>query len=103
MKYPKLFEPFRIGSTVFRNRIFASATGITDYSFDGAFSDAAVAYFERKAQGGAAAVAIGECDVDPVNGGRGPGPCIDLSSFSIVGGLCRLSSAITGHGAVASP
>ncbi len=103
MKYPHLFQPFRIGSTVFRNRIFASATGITDYSFDGAFSDAAVAYFERKAQGGAAAVAIGECDVDPVNGGRAPGPCIDLSSFGIVGGLCRLSSAITGHGAVASP
>ena len=103
MKYPHLFEPLRLGSTVLRNRIFASPTGLSDYSFDGAFSDAAVAYYARKAQGGAAAVGIGECEIDPKGGGKSTGLCVDLSSFGTVAGLWRLASAITAAGAVASP
>ena len=103
MKYPHLFEPLRLGSTVLRNRIFASATGLSDYSFDGAFSDAAVAYYARKAQGGAAAVAIGECEIDPQGGGKSTGLCVDLSSFGTVAGLWRLANAITAAGAVCSP
>ena len=103
MKYPHLFEPIRLGNTVLRNRIFASATGLSDYSFDGAFSDAAVAYYARKAQGGAAAVAIGECEIDPKGGGKSTGLCVDLSSFGTVAGLWRLANAITAAGAVCSP
>ena len=103
MKYPHLFEPVKLGSTVLRNRIFASATGLSDYSFDGAFSDTAVAYYARKAQGGAAAVAIGECEIDPKGGGKSTGLCVDLSSFGTVAGLWRLANAITAAGAVCSP
>ena len=103
MKYPRLFEPLKLGGTVFRNRIFASATGLSDYSFDGGLSDAAVAYYARKAQGGAAAVVIGECEIDPKGGGKSTGACVDLSSFGTVSALWRLASAINGHGAVASP
>ena len=103
MKYPRLFEPLKLGGTVFRNRIFASATGLSDYSFDGGLSDAAVAYYARKAQGGAAAVVIGEWEIDPKGGGKSTGACVDLSSFGTVSALWRLASAINGHGAVASP
>ena len=100
--YPKLFEPFRIGNAVFRNRIFASATGHIDYNYDNTLTAEAVAYYERKAIGGAAAVVIGECQINPATGGRG-GACIDLSSFSAAKGLCGMAAAISGHGAVASP
>ena len=101
MKYPHLFEPFRIGSTVYRNHIFASPTGITAYSHDGGFSDAGIAYYERKAMGGAAAVCIGECQIDPAHGGR-PGATVDLGKMNTVSAMSRLAAAINGHGAAAS-
>lgn len=100
--YPNLFSPVQVGNVVFRNRILASATGHIDYNYDNTLTDAAVAYYARKAQGGAAAVVIGECQINPADGGRG-GACIDLSNFGSVKGLYRLASAINGYGAVASP
>lgn len=101
MKYPHLFQPIVIGKTVFRNRIFASPTGVLDMTTDNFPTEEAAAYYELKALGGAACVTIGDSGIDPKYGlphqrqinlydpdGRGP--------------LVNISRAITRHGAVAS-
>ncbi len=38
MNYPHLFEPIRVGDTLFRNRIFSSPTGSPDVTLEGIFS-----------------------------------------------------------------
>lgn len=68
LKYPNLFKPIRLGSVLYRNRIFASPTGYLDLERAGLGKDtlppAAADYYGRKAAGGAAAVCVGECMVD---------------------------------------
>ena len=57
LKYPHLFEPIQLAGTFFKNRLFASPTGFQDLDGQGVLSEAAAAYYERKAMGGAASVA----------------------------------------------
>ena len=67
-RYPNLFKPLRLGNTYFRNRIFSAPTGLLDLTPQFTSSFDHMAYFERKAKGGAASVNIGEsfvCDYDP--------------------------------------
>ena len=71
-KYPNLFRPIVLGNTLFRNRIFASPTGIMAQDRFGILPPEAVSYYERKAKGGAASVAIGMCVVDSEFGTMGP-------------------------------
>ena len=101
MKYPHLFTPLQVGNALFRNRIFSSPTGHVDTSLDGEPTDRMIAYYARKALGGAASVAIGECCVDRARGRRGSRH-IDLQSRTNTYMLSRLASAITSLGAVAS-
>ena len=92
MKYPHLFEPLRLGSTVLRNRIFASATGLSDYSFDGAFSDAAVAYYARKAQGDYRERAEARAPVDA------PYALVDQADENAAGGALLQPLPVRQHG-----
>ncbi len=100
-KYPHLFEPIRLGSQLFRNRLFASPTGFQDVDGSGVLPPEAAAYYERKAIGGAACVASCECIVDSEYGLGTPrhfrfdNP---MSHFS----LARVAHAVTRHGAVAT-
>ncbi|MCL2201812.1 MAG: NAD(P)/FAD-dependent oxidoreductase [Oscillospiraceae bacterium] len=100
-KYKRLFEPVKLGNTMFRNRIFASATGYQDMSVDGILPPEAHAYYERKAIGGAAAVTVGECVVDSKMG-RGAVYHTVLDNPFAEHSLMRLTSAVTRHGAIAS-
>ena len=100
-KYPHLFEPIRLGHTVFQNRIFAAPTGCMDLSLGGVPTPSAVAYYERKALGGAAAVTIGDCIVDTKTG--------QITSYQVcldnplgLPQLSAMAEAISRHGAVAS-
>jgi 2,4-dienoyl-CoA reductase-like NADH-dependent reductase (Old Yellow Enzyme family)/thioredoxin reductase len=68
MKYNKLFEPIILGGTVFRNRIFAAPTGLRYTFADGTLAPTAQQYYGRKAMGGAASVAVGECMIDSTYG-----------------------------------
>ena len=101
LKYPHLFAPKQVGNVLFRNRIFAAATGHVDIKADKTLSTDALLYYERKAIGGAAQVCVGECHVDPVRGTRG-GVSVDLSDFNSFRFLCRLTDYISRHGAIAS-
>ena len=100
-KYPNLFKPIILRGTIFRNRIFASPTGFMDNGRFGDMPPEAASYYERKARGGAAAVTIGECKVDPKFGCSTPSSlCLDdpysRNSF------CRVAEAVRRHGAVCS-
>ena len=100
MQYPHLFQPIKLGNTLFKNRIFSSPTGHPD-TILGRFSDDTIAYFERKAKGGAACVTLGEASVDSVYG-KGYPTELSLDTFQPRHGLTAAADAISRHGAIAS-
>jgi 2,4-dienoyl-CoA reductase-like NADH-dependent reductase (Old Yellow Enzyme family)/thioredoxin reductase len=100
-KYPHLFEPIKLGGTLFRNRLFASPTGYQDIKGDGALTEGAAAYYERKAMGGVASVATCEGIVDGELG-KGGDYHICLDNPLTLHSLARVACAIKRHGAVAS-
>ena len=63
-KVSPLVQPITLAGTYFRNRIFASPTGYMDSNRFGEVPTEAIAYYERKAKGGAASVCIGDLTVD---------------------------------------
>ena len=95
--FPHLLSPLKIGDVVFRNRMFASPVNSAEVIYDGQPSLEAVAYFERKAMGGAAAITYGEVDVDPEDyrEGRYPREITRMSNYN----YARLASAIRRQGA----
>jgi len=101
LRYPHLFEPVRIGDTLFRNRIFSAPTGHPDVTLDGWFTEDAITYYERKAQGGAAAVTLGEAIVDSVYGKRHKFQ-VSLDNNAVKHNLSRLADTVGRHGAVVS-
>ena len=68
MKYPHLFEPLKLGGTLFRNRIFASPQGFYNVGKDCFPNAETAAYYERKAMGGFASISVGDCIVDEERG-----------------------------------
>ena len=100
-KYPNLFAPITIGNTLFRNRLFASPTGLQYATSKNRPINEGIAYYERKAIGGAGSVCIGDAMVDSelalANGNH-----IRLDDPDVRPHLTKLSDAITRHGAVAS-
>jgi 2,4-dienoyl-CoA reductase-like NADH-dependent reductase (Old Yellow Enzyme family)/NADPH-dependent 2,4-dienoyl-CoA reductase/sulfur reductase-like enzyme len=100
-KYPSLFSPITLGGVTFRNRIFASPTGLQYSDPKNRPSAEGIAYYERKAMGGAASVCVGDATVDSeialANGYH-----IPLDDAEAAPHLNKLSDAITKHGAVAS-
>jgi len=96
-----LFSPIKIGNTLFKNRIFSSPTGHPDMNNGIGFTDDVIAYFERKAIGGAAAVSLGEAAVDSVRGLSYPA-MLGLDKRTSGGNLSRLTDTVRRHGAVPS-
>ncbi len=104
LKYPNLFSPIKVAGQVFKNRIFAAPTGYIDMDKDGMYPPDAALYYARKAMGGAASVALGECGVD-AELGVGYGYAIRLDNpysgmpYSFHG-ITRVAEAVTRFGAV---
>ena len=99
--YPHLFQPIRVGKTVFRNRIFAAPNGCQYLDSRNAPSPDGVAFFERKALGGFASVTLGECIVDRRTG-QSHAYQILLDDPQNLPALSAMATAISRHGAVAS-
>ncbi len=99
--YPHLFTPITLAGQYFRNRIFASPTGMHYNHYGNRPNNETICYYERKAVGGAASVCIGDAMVDGelalANGAH-----ILLDDPSGRAHLCKLSETIRRHGAVAS-
>ena len=98
--FPHLLTPLKIGSVLFKNRMFCAPTGETDIIADGQPSIEGVLSFERIAIGGAATVAEGEVYVDPTEfrEGRWPREITRSSNYNYP----RIADAAARHGAVAS-
>ena len=101
MKYPKLFSPLRLGNVVLRNRIISAPQGFLHLDAESLPTQAAAAFYEEKARGGAAVVTIGEGYVDSVHGIDIP-KGIHLDTDDCIGGISLLADAINKHGAIAS-
>jgi 2,4-dienoyl-CoA reductase-like NADH-dependent reductase (Old Yellow Enzyme family)/thioredoxin reductase len=100
LKFPHLFTPIKLGDTLFRNRIFGSPTGYLDLVDGKLPTEEAVAYYARKARGGAATVTVGECVVD-ARRGRGGASHIELDNDDALGPMTRLAEGISRFGSVA--
>jgi 2,4-dienoyl-CoA reductase-like NADH-dependent reductase (Old Yellow Enzyme family)/NADPH-dependent 2,4-dienoyl-CoA reductase/sulfur reductase-like enzyme len=100
-RYPHVFTPIQIGGTLFRNRIFSAPTGIYNNVPLGAPSEDFIAYFERKAKGGAASVNIGEIFVDRYSGPKNRGMIAMSDQVTPRSGLGKMADGITRHGATA--
>ena len=100
-QYGHLFAPIILGNTLFRNRIFASPTGCLGVDDFGAPTPEGIAYYERKAAGGAAAVTIGDCIVDSKTGHVTAYQML-MDSKRGIPALSAMADAIARHGAVAS-
>ena len=100
-QYPHLFTPIVLAGQLFRNRIFASPTGMQYNHYGNRPNNETICYFERKAIGGAASVCIGDAMVDSeialANGAH-----ILLDDRTNRSHLSKLADSIRRHGAVAS-
>ncbi len=64
-KYPHIFSPIKIGNTVFKNRIWSAPAGVhLLYGREHYPSDAALAYYVKKAAGGAAVITYSAQNMD---------------------------------------
>ncbi|MBN2039074.1 MAG: FAD-dependent oxidoreductase [Spirochaetes bacterium] len=100
-KYPNLFSPIKLGDVVFRNRIFAAPVGYEYLSSENYPLDETIAFYERKAIGGAATVNIGSAAVDSKRGVIGQSN-LYLDDPESLPPVYRLASSINRHGAVAA-
>ncbi|MBR6811796.1 MAG: 2-enoate reductase, partial [Oscillospiraceae bacterium] len=101
LKYPLLFEPIRLGDTLFKNRIFSAPTGHVDTFDNGQYTEDAMAYFERKAMGGCAAITMGEIIVDSKYGQRHPFQSV-MDNRLLSHNFARIADYVSRHGAVLS-
>jgi 2,4-dienoyl-CoA reductase-like NADH-dependent reductase (Old Yellow Enzyme family)/thioredoxin reductase len=100
-RYPHLFSPIRLGNTLFRNRCFAAPVGYEYLSSRNYPIDETIAFYERKAVGGAATVNIGSAAPDSKRGVIGLSN-LYLDDPTSLPPIYRLASAISRHGAVAA-
>ncbi len=108
-KYPHLFSPIVLGGTYFRNRIFASPQGPTyshsdfGYHNESRMNEEVMAFYERRAKGGAASICVGDATVDSIKSrANGFHLALDDRSFSNTAHLTRFTDLINRHGTVAS-
>lgn len=101
LKYPHLFAPLQIGTLYLKNRIFAAPTGMMSLTPQGHLTDDNMAYYARKAAGGAAVVTLGESIVDTATG-RSHDRQVAMDDPHVLPTLSRTVDAINRGGAVAN-
>lgn len=70
--FPHLFSPMKVKKTTFKNRIFGSPTGSKELTDHNHLTEKSVDFLRRRAQGGAACVALGDIVVHETG-------CVDWS------------------------
>ena len=100
-KYPHLFSPIRIGSITFRNRIFSSPASHHSANPPMYLTKEFRAFFELRAKGGAAAVALGDSIVDTETGRTHPYKIL-MDDPAVVPSISALARDIRRHGAIPS-
>lgn len=100
-KYPHLFSPIRLGNVQLRNRIVSPPNSLQELSPEGHLRPQDVAFYELKAQGGAALVTLGESIIHTPTG-KSHTKQIPLDDDLAIPSLAETAWAIRRHGAVAS-
>lgn len=96
--YPALLSPGRIGSLELRNRIIMTPMGSNLCEPDGTLNERIKAYYEARAQGGAAMVIMGSVAISwPV--GSANACQVAISDDRFIPGLADLANRIHRHGA----
>jgi 2,4-dienoyl-CoA reductase-like NADH-dependent reductase (Old Yellow Enzyme family)/thioredoxin reductase len=100
-KFPKLFSPLRVGNVTLKNRIIAAPMTYPVLTTDGCLTPEAIAFYELRAKGGAAAVTVSELIVD---GGTGKYYPIQVLTDAVNAkdSLAAAARAVKRHGAIAS-
>ena len=101
--YPNLLSPKKVGSILFKNRIFTAPTGVHAMHEGGLkFSDAVITHFGNRAKGGAAMVTCTGVQVNPDI--KCDGNHMHISPYTTMGyrTLCQMADRVHHYGAVAS-
>ncbi|MDR1573828.1 MAG: FAD-dependent oxidoreductase, partial [Clostridiales Family XIII bacterium] len=99
MKYPHLFQPLKLRGVTYRNRIFASPTGLPMVMPPEYLKRECAVFYELRAQGGAAAVSLGDGIVHTPTGLTHPYK-LRLDDPSIIPSLSDTARRIRQYGAV---
>ncbi|MDR0852455.1 MAG: FAD-dependent oxidoreductase, partial [Clostridiales Family XIII bacterium] len=101
LKYKRLFEPIKLGNTIFQNRLFSSPQDTYRLTYEGFLDDNATAFYETKALGGFASVCVGDVMIDARAGHSHP---FQLNADDVKArvSLTRTASAISRHSVVAA-
>ncbi len=101
LKFPHLFTPARVRGAYFRNRLMSAPQGNYNVSRDRLAGEEVVAFYERKAIGGYASVAVGDCVIE-VRTGKNLPWLFDMEDIENLGRMSMVTQAITRNGALAS-
>lgn len=99
-QFPNLYTPIQIGPLVLRNRVIASPSSQNDIEPNGTLGRHNIAYYARKAQGGAALVTVGDGIVHPT--GKDHPVQVLLYNDDCLPSLTRCAEEIHKYGAFAS-
>ena len=99
LKYPNLFKPLQVKSTVYRNRLFAAPSMMSFVTEGGRPTEVLMGYYREKAKGGAAQVTIGDTPVDQEHAPAFPGMYLTKANMAFLG---ELACCIKQYGAVAT-
>jgi 2,4-dienoyl-CoA reductase-like NADH-dependent reductase (Old Yellow Enzyme family)/thioredoxin reductase len=94
----KLLEPVKVGTMTLRNRIVVPPMENLFNNADGSVSDDLIAYYERRAKGGAGMIVVQNSHVDH-QASRSAVCQLSVASHHMIPGLNRLAEAIQMHGA----
>lgn len=98
-RFEHLFEPIKLGNTVFRNRIFASPVSLPDYSNSVGMTVRQKEFYGLRARGGAASVSTGDGIVHFETGFTHPYK-LRLDDRSIYPALSDMTRTVRQYGAV---
>lgn len=98
--FPNLYTPIKINSVTLRNRIVAAPSSQGDINHDGTYNEHNIAYYGRKAKGGASLVVCGDGIVHP--SGKNHPYQILLYTDDCLPSLTRCAEEIHKYGALAS-
>jgi 2,4-dienoyl-CoA reductase-like NADH-dependent reductase (Old Yellow Enzyme family)/thioredoxin reductase len=99
-KYPHLFSPYVVSGVPFKSRLLAAPLGAWVFSPSNYIFDYAISMFEQKAIGGAAAVTVGNTEVNAEEEDTdGFGLYFNLRKREGTAALSEFAAAIKQHGA----
>jgi len=100
-KFPNLFSPLNVGRLRLKNRIISAPMTYPILTSDGCLTPEAIAFYELRAKGGAAAVTVSELIVDGKMGKYYPVQ-VTIDAPNAKDSLASAARAVRRHGAVAS-